>query len=164
MLLQQYSDNVFDQKDQFAFLIACLCHDLGHDGRTNMFHINTSSPLAVLYNDQSPLENHHAHQAFLLIIEHGILEQLDLEVRIHMRQVIIRCILATDLAKHVIILGKYDEIEVIQESEDRIRCLEMIMKCADISNVIRPQSLAELWGHKIQVNVIHIGRDVLAGR
>lgn len=40
-----------------------MVHDYEHSGLNNDFLIKTSSPLALLYNDQSPLENHHCSAA-----------------------------------------------------------------------------------------------------
>lgn len=34
-------------------------HDYEHVGLTNDFLVATSSPLAMRYNDRTPLENHH---------------------------------------------------------------------------------------------------------
>ena len=42
---------------------AALVHDYEHGGLNNDFLIKTSSSLAVLYNDQSPLEQHHCAAA-----------------------------------------------------------------------------------------------------
>ena len=43
--------------DLLGILIATLGHDLGYPGFTNPFHINSSSELALTYNDASCLEN-----------------------------------------------------------------------------------------------------------
>lgn len=40
-----------DPHDQAAILLAAIIHDVDHPGRTNAFLINTSDPLALLYND-----------------------------------------------------------------------------------------------------------------
>ena len=42
-----------------ASIWSAVMHDFEHGGVNNDFLIKTSSPLAILYNDQSPLENHH---------------------------------------------------------------------------------------------------------
>ena len=42
---------------------AALVHDFEHGGLNNDFLIKTANPLALLYNDQSPLENHHSAAA-----------------------------------------------------------------------------------------------------
>ena len=44
----------------FTILVAAAGHDVDHPGRTNGFLVKTSAPLALLYNDASVLENHHA--------------------------------------------------------------------------------------------------------
>lgn len=47
--------------DKLGLLVAALCHDVGHNGRTNSYHI---SSLAERYNDDSVQENHHASLTF----------------------------------------------------------------------------------------------------
>ena len=42
-------------------------HDYEHAGLNNDFLIKTQHPLALLYNDQSPLENHHMSAAVSLL-------------------------------------------------------------------------------------------------
>lgn len=37
-----------------------MSHDFDHRGTNNNFLINSKQPLAILYNDKSVLENHHA--------------------------------------------------------------------------------------------------------
>ena len=51
----------------FAALVAAAVHDVDHPGRSNHFLIETSDDLAVLYNDNSVLENHHLAVAFKIM-------------------------------------------------------------------------------------------------
>lgn len=44
----------------FSALVAAAAHDVDHFGRTNAYLIKVKHPLALLYNDRSVLENHHA--------------------------------------------------------------------------------------------------------
>lgn len=53
--------------DIFVLLTATLVHDVDHNGLNNNFHMNSQSPLAVLYNDISILENHHCSFATKLL-------------------------------------------------------------------------------------------------
>ena len=46
---------------------ACV-HDFEHGGLNNDFLIKTSHPLAITYNDQSPLEMHHHASAVRLLL------------------------------------------------------------------------------------------------
>jgi hypothetical protein len=36
-----------------------ILHDFQHGGVSNDFLVQSSDPLALLYNDRSPMENHH---------------------------------------------------------------------------------------------------------
>ncbi|KAI9222497.1 hypothetical protein BC828DRAFT_437542 [Blastocladiella britannica] len=144
---------LFTLTEQLALMVACVCHDLRHDGKTNSFHITTASPLAQQYNDQSPLENMHMHSAALLIAKHNLLAAQSRAVQQEIRSIMVRCILSTDLAKHVDILAKFNEICPSYSNDDkehRVRSLEMIIKCADVSNVVRPLHLAKGWADCIQ--------------
>jgi len=39
--------------EELVLLVAALCHDLDHDGRSNSYHINAHTELAQRYNDRS---------------------------------------------------------------------------------------------------------------
>jgi hypothetical protein len=43
-----------------------LAHDVDHPGRTNAFLVASEDRKAILYNDRSVLENHHAAGEFWL--------------------------------------------------------------------------------------------------
>jgi hypothetical protein len=88
--------------DLLGIIIAALGHDLGHPGFTNMFHINSSSELAVTYNDVSCLENFHASKLFRTLRnpEFDIFEKLAVQDYKTIRKRMIGNILATDMANH----------------------------------------------------------------
>lgn len=41
----------FDQVDTLSLLVAALCHDIGHDGFNNKFHVITESDRFLMYGD-----------------------------------------------------------------------------------------------------------------
>ena len=88
--------------DLLGILIAALGHDLAHPGLTNPFHINSSSELAITYNDISCLENFHTSKLFRTIrnTETNIFEKLSIPDYKTIRKRMIGNILATDMANH----------------------------------------------------------------
>ncbi|XP_044579687.1 uncharacterized protein LOC123261890 [Cotesia glomerata] len=131
-------------------IISCICHDLDHPGYNNIYQINARTELALRYNDISPLENHHCSVAFRILEapECNILASLDATTFRSVREGIIRCILATDMARHNEILGQFTDVvqEFDYQNRAHINLLSMILiKVADISNEARPMKVAEPW-------------------
>lgn len=50
-----------------ALLVSAMFHDTDHPGVMNGFLIATRHPLALLYNNQSVLENHHCSTSLSLL-------------------------------------------------------------------------------------------------
>lgn len=102
-LLHNPCARIFNPLEKAAILIACLCHDIQHPGRTNTHLINKRDPLAVLYNDQAILENHHASVTFRLTMSSSsvdIFAKLSDRDFHYIRSKIIDSILVTDISKH----------------------------------------------------------------
>ena len=55
---------MFTELEVLAVLVAAAVHGVDHPGRNNLFMVNTGHELALLYNDNSVLENHHLAVAF----------------------------------------------------------------------------------------------------
>ncbi|XP_011495947.1 PREDICTED: uncharacterized protein LOC105360679 [Ceratosolen solmsi marchali] len=133
-----------------VLIVSCICHDLDHPGYNNIYQINARTELALRYNDISPLENHHCSVAFRVLEapECNILASLDLATYRTIREGIIRCILATDMARHNEILAQFTDIvsDFNYTSKSHINLLSMVLiKVADISNEARPMDVAEPW-------------------
>ncbi|XP_055643299.1 high affinity cGMP-specific 3',5'-cyclic phosphodiesterase 9A isoform X2 [Toxorhynchites rutilus septentrionalis] len=133
-----------------VLLVSCICHDLDHPGYNNIYQINARTELALRYNDISPLENHHCSIAFRLL-EHpdcNIFRNMDKELYKDVREGIIRCILATDMARHNEILTQFQEATPVFDYNNKVHtnllCMVLI-KVADISNEARPLDVAEPW-------------------
>lgn len=55
------------KQDVLVLMVSALCHDLCHPGLNNPFQVNAKTDLALLYNDNAVLENHHCCQTFNLL-------------------------------------------------------------------------------------------------
>ncbi|CAM9427493.1 unnamed protein product [Ectocarpus fasciculatus] len=84
----------------FALLVAAIVHDYRHRGVNNGYLIKIKDALATRYNDGSVLENFHISEAFKVLYdeETNILDGLSADDARHFRQLVIKIILATDLA------------------------------------------------------------------
>jgi high affinity cGMP-specific 3',5'-cyclic phosphodiesterase 9 len=89
-------------------LLASLCHDLDHRGLNNAYHVATMSDLAVRYNDQSVLENHHCASMFALLEKHGLLNKLSQHDIKALRKMMIDMIMGTDMTRHAAQLAKME--------------------------------------------------------
>lgn len=139
----------------FSLMVAALCHDLEHPGLNNSFQIVSNSPLALLYNDKSVLESHHCARAFHILRqpETNIIRNLTKAEYREFRSLVINEILATDMAGHMEIVGKLGACVAHFQKEDKAQkllLLQMIIKCADISNPARPFPLAKYWAEIVQ--------------
>lgn len=140
-----------DQLTLSAVLAACI-HDLGHLGVNNAFLVNTMHPLALTYNDVSPLENMHVSTGFTLMRKdgHDILNRLEPDEKKLVRHTVIEMVLATDNASHAkvhgslkTLLGKYRDAEgnledpaaTITDSAELQVVLNNALHAADVSNV-----------------------------
>nr|XP_060632588.1 cGMP-inhibited 3',5'-cyclic phosphodiesterase 3A [Anolis sagrei ordinatus] len=137
-----------------ALYVAAAMHDYDHPGRTNAFLVATSAPQAVLYNDRSVLENHHAAAAWNLFMsrsEYNFLVNLDHVEFKHFRFLVIEAILATDLKKHFDFVAKFnskvnDDVGIDWTNEnDRLLVCQMCIKLADINGPAKHKDLHLRW-------------------
>ncbi|KAL4700720.1 hypothetical protein H8959_014724 [Pygathrix nigripes] len=130
-----------------ALYVAAAMHDYDHPGRTNAFLVATSAPQAVLYNDRSVLENHHAAAAWNLFMsrpEYNFLVNLDHVEFKHFRFLVIEAILATDLKKHFDFVNDDVGIDWTNEN-DRLLVCQMCIKLADINGPAKCKELHLQW-------------------
>ncbi|XP_056138309.1 LOW QUALITY PROTEIN: cGMP-inhibited 3',5'-cyclic phosphodiesterase 3A-like [Lampris incognitus] len=139
-----------------ALYVAAAMHDYDHPGRTNAFLVATSAPQAVLYNDRSVLENHHAASAWNLFMsrpEFNFLVNLDHVEFKRFRFLVIEAILATDLKKHFDFLAEFNAkvgddpstgIDWSNEN-DRLLVCQMCIKLADINGPLKCKDLHLQW-------------------
>ncbi|KAL0017811.1 hypothetical protein WJX77_012263 [Trebouxia sp. C0004] len=156
------------QRQQMATYFSALVHDFEHGGVNNDFLIKTSHPLAITYNDQSPLENHHHAAAVRVQVqpEHRyipLITQRLLEDQAEIRSMCISQVLGTDMKKHFDITSRFqaafkrpggNEGTTSQgagpaaprcgvdwdgvKAEDKTLVHQMVLKCADIGHLAAP--------------------------
>ncbi|KAI4884372.1 hypothetical protein NFI96_012415 [Prochilodus magdalenae] len=156
-----------------ALYVAAAMHDYDHPGRTNAFLVATNAPQAVLYNDRSVLENHHAAAAWSLFLsqpEFNFLSNLDHVEFKRFRFLVIEAILATDLKKHFDFLAEFNSkvndvnspgIDWTNEN-DRLLVCQVCIKLADINGPAKERSLHLKWTEGI-VNEFYEQGDEEAG-
>ncbi|XP_074131705.1 cGMP-inhibited 3',5'-cyclic phosphodiesterase 3B [Sminthopsis crassicaudata] len=139
-----------------ALYVAAAMHDYDHPGRTNAFLVATSDPQAVLYNDRSVLENHHAAAAWNLFLsrpDFNFLSNLNQPEFKHFRYLVIEAILATDLKKHFDFLADFNtkandvNSPGIQwnSEDDRLLVCQVCIKLADINGPAKAEDLHVRW-------------------
>ncbi|GFY14268.1 hypothetical protein TNCV_3614571 [Trichonephila clavipes] len=67
LLMMPALESVFTDLEVLSILFSAAIHDVDHPGVTNQYLINSSSELALMYNDESVLENHSLAVAFKLL-------------------------------------------------------------------------------------------------
>lgn len=133
--------------DALTLLISAVGHDVGHPGVNNAFLVALNAPLAQLYNDRSVLEAFHCAAYSQILRRYWPAAFSD----ICMRKLMINSILATDMGlhfKYIMDMGNLQEKlaandfstngwspKVLEETRD-IAC-GLLIKCADISNIVR---------------------------
>ncbi|KAK4300621.1 hypothetical protein Pmani_027186 [Petrolisthes manimaculis] len=168
---------LMDPLDVVACLIAAVVHDVDHPGKNSAFLCNTDNELALLYNDQSVLESHHAAITFKHTHSDprvNIFKGLERDTYKHLRSNIVDMVLATDMTKHFEHLSKFlnmaatsrtplrEELDPpdtnIRDSpepldfasaENLVVIKRMLIKCADVSNPLRPVHLSKDWAYRI---------------
>ena len=147
--------------EKFSLMITAVCHDMDHGGKSNDFLINTSSPLALLYNGRGVNENHHCCCTFKLMRDAklNMLGGLSGQEKRDARKMMISLFLATDMTQHFEIFNKFKtrvesdqfgkDTDAKAAGEDRQLLLDILLHASDLSNPARPFNLASKWGTAI---------------
>ncbi|KAL0021983.1 hypothetical protein WJX77_002623 [Trebouxia sp. C0004] len=91
----------------FATYYAALVHDFEHLGVNNDYLIKSFHPLAVMYNDISPLENHHVAAAVRVMLRPECFFCQNLSKDTPYRPVVVNQVLGTDMKKHFDITSRF---------------------------------------------------------
>uniref|UniRef100_A0A8C4GXG3 Phosphodiesterase n=1 Tax=Dicentrarchus labrax TaxID=13489 RepID=A0A8C4GXG3_DICLA len=163
-------DAVFTDLEILAAIFAAAIHDVDHPGVSNQFLINTNSELALMYNDESVLENHHLAVGFKLLQEENcdIFQNLTKKQRQTLRRMVIDMVLATDMSKHMSLLANLKTmvetkkvtssgVLLLDNYTDRMQVLRNMVHCADLSNPTKPLDLYRQWTDRIMDEFFHQG-------
>ncbi|XP_008394990.1 cAMP-specific 3',5'-cyclic phosphodiesterase 4C-like isoform X2 [Poecilia reticulata] len=155
-------DAVFTDLEILAALFAAAIHDVDHPGVSNQFLINTNSELALMYNDESVLENHHLAVGFKLLHQENcdIFQNLTKRQRQSLRKLVIDMVLATDMSKHMTLLADLKTmvetkkvtssgVLLLDHYTERIQVLKNMVHCADLSNPTKLLPLYRQWTERI---------------
>ena len=96
--------------DILVSLVSSICHDYGHEGFTNSYHVNSMSELAIRYSDNSVNENMHAADSFAILNmkSYNFLHKFERDEYKTFRIRFLGIILATDMARHT---GDFEKIK-----------------------------------------------------
>ncbi|XP_042903673.1 3',5'-cyclic-AMP phosphodiesterase 4C isoform X3 [Parasteatoda tepidariorum] len=158
LLLMPALESVFTDLEVLAILFSAAIHDVDHPGVTNQYLINSSSELALMYNDESVLENHSLAVAFKLLQDEAcnIFATLNKKQLLSLRKMAIDMVLATDMSKHMNLLADLKTMVetkkvsgsgmvLLDNYTERIQVLQNMVHCADLSNPTKPLDVYKQW-------------------
>mmetsp|Transcript_56820 Transcript_56820/g.173008 ORF Transcript_56820/g.173008 Transcript_56820/m.173008 type:complete len:834 (-) Transcript_56820:172-2673(-) len=164
-----------DDAEIYALMVAALCHDLGHLGRTNPFLVEIGHDLALLYNDASPMENMHAARLFGITSDQrtDVFSELAADDFKAARKVCVQAILRTDNAYHFDMVKDLTRAyEVSKElcdrqaaseldgalvepyvedvlKKDSMLYFELFLHFADVSNPLKAFPTCRVWAFRV---------------
>ena len=135
---------------------------MGHPGYNNAFMVAVGTSQALIYNDQSVLENYHCSLTFQIIQKekNNILKNLPKELKSSFRKILINNVLSTDLSKHYVIIKKFEssidaDLKLINE-ENRFMAMSVALKCAgkypsflDVGHSAKSLELHKIWSRRV---------------
>lgn len=152
-------------RDLFVLYVAAIGHDVGHPGFSNVFMVsllylgilscalifvvfqkNAQTPLSIVFDGKSALEQMHCQLLLRVMRYHGLGPLLDDAIHgSHFRKLLWNTVLATDMSVHSDFMRRFEEAidnhEGALYTRQVIIC-QAILKNADISN---PVSLNFYW-------------------
>lgn len=138
----------FSPLHRLALYFAAFVHDVDHKGVTNDFLVRTQDPLAITYNDESPMENHHSAVAFRLLLrpEMNFLDGLSKQDFLWFRKAVIEVILATDMRHHFKVM---EECKTVSENSEMV-LMKVALKFADLSHTTRGNAEHMKWVSQLE--------------
>jgi len=160
----------FSKYELLAIYTSGIAHDFKHPGLNNNYIMNSTSQIAITYNDKSVLENYHVSETFKVLLnpDNNIFEYLSVEDFKILRKRIIEAILATDMSFHFqsfsLLKAKLDHLEVYEgKNTDKIinnsknatifseqqEIINFLFHTADISHNTKDWEISKIWSKNI---------------
>ncbi|PAV89934.1 hypothetical protein WR25_15247 [Diploscapter pachys] len=164
--------DVFSDLEILAAIFSGAIHDVDHPGFTNQYLINSNNELAIMYNDESVLEQHHLAVAFKLLQDSNcdFLVGLSKKQRLTFRKICIDLVLSTDMARHMSLLADLktmveakkvagNNVIVLDKYNEKIQVLQSMIHLADLSNPTKPIQLYQQWTDRIFQEYLRQGNN-----
>ena len=154
-----------DHTEVVGMLVAALIHDLKHPGVGSGFLENSLHELAIRYNNQSILENHHLAEFFGTVLKDdkmNIFKDLSVPDFKKIRKLIITAVLGTDMSKH------FEHVKVLknameqdtngawvlkkaspQNGDPKVLLLTSILHAVDIGTPTRSLAIFKIWTDRV---------------
>ena len=151
---------------QFALLLSAAVHDVRHFGLNNSYLARIRHPIALRYNDISPLEYFHCATAFEIMYsgeDMNVLAVFDDDATQRIRQATISMVLGTDNAYHAKYLGKLsskiemNELDMKNVWRDKLLVLKTILHAADVSNPAKEWKMYNEWTDRVMEEFFNQG-------
>ncbi|ESO03453.1 hypothetical protein HELRODRAFT_139196, partial [Helobdella robusta] len=162
--------DVFTDLEILSVIFSSIIHDVDHPGLTNNHLINTNSELALMYNDESVLENHHLAVAFKLMQRNqcDIFCNVPPKIRQRIRKMTIDMVLATDMSKHMSLLADMKTmvetkkvsgtgLQLSENYNERIQVLKCLLHCADLCNPAKHLPIYSQWIERVMQEFFNQG-------
>jgi hypothetical protein len=151
LLVTTHLDQLLSKIDMLGLFVAALCHDLGHDGFQRVQKASATSGHGQLFALQSVMETEACWNTLAIIGDEdsAIFTGMSAQQQQQIWEVIIDCILATDLAQHEAIMSKFKALleegpfEPEEDTGHRTILMQMLIKCADFGGLARPFEIAK---------------------
>eukprot|EP00164_Ancoracysta_twista_P004092 GFYU01005495.1.p1 GENE.GFYU01005495.1~~GFYU01005495.1.p1 ORF type:complete len:1223 (+),score=327.84 GFYU01005495.1:479-4147(+) len=141
-----------------SLLVVGLCVDVDHPGLDNNYQCEARTELAVLYNDTSVLENHHAALCWKLISSPGtnISGAVSRMQATTMRKIIVPSILNTDMSQHDDFIARFKgmvdsgvRLGMFLTPENRDLMFQALVKSALFMRTQKAFPIARTWSSKL---------------
>ena len=113
VMLSDHGGNLksfFKPEERFALMVACVVHDIEHEGLNNAFHTKAKTAVGLVADafggGQGALELHHSRVAVELFNSTGLLKGVDPALSARIVFMTVSIIMATDMGRHKVFLDE----------------------------------------------------------